>query len=163
MNSPAFAAQAPFAIFAGLLGTWFGAALFYAAIVGPAAVEAGRSGVGFLQALARRHGTGLFYAVLAFLTVIAGLWTYFANGIYQLASASNLWATLAVGLAIIALLLGASANRIAERKWVNAVKNVNFRAHEFPKERDWEFAGSAELARHFGIRHRRRNPAALAM
>ena len=81
--------------------------------------------MGFLQALARRHGTGLFYAVLAFLTVIAGLWTYFANGIYQLASASNLWATLAVGLAIIALLLGASANRIAERKWVNAVKNVN--------------------------------------
>jgi len=101
--------------------------------VGPAAVEAGRSGVGFLQALARRHGTGLFYAVLAFLTVIAGLWTYFANGIYQSASASNLWATLAVnlwatlavGLAIVALLLGASANRIAERKWVNAVKNAN--------------------------------------
>jgi hypothetical protein len=31
---------------------------------------------------------------------------------------------LGVGLAILALLLGASANRIAERKWVNVVKKV---------------------------------------
>src|SRR5437879_3683308 len=125
MNSPALAAQAPFPIFAGLLGTWFGAALFYVVIVGPAAVEAGPSGVGFLQTLARRHGTGRFYAVLPFLTVIAGLWMYLAHGVYQSANASNVSATLAVGLAIVALLLGASANRIAERKWVNAVENLN--------------------------------------
>src|SRR5262249_40607100 len=31
---------------------------------------------------------------------------------------------LGVGLAILALLLGASAYRIAERKWLNVVKNV---------------------------------------
>jgi hypothetical protein len=111
-------------IFAGLLGIWFGAALFYVLIVGPAAVQARASGVGFLQTLARRYGTGPFYAVLAFLTVIAGVWMYLANEVYKSASASNAWATLSVGLAILAFLLGASANRIAERKWVNVVKNV---------------------------------------
>jgi hypothetical protein len=35
----------PILIFAGLLGAWFGAALFYVVIVGPAAVQAGSSGV----------------------------------------------------------------------------------------------------------------------
>jgi hypothetical protein len=51
----------PILIFAGLLGAWFGAALFYVVIVGPAAVQAGSSGVGFLQTLAQRYGTGPFY------------------------------------------------------------------------------------------------------
>jgi hypothetical protein len=111
-------------IFAALLGAWFGAALFYVVIVGPAAVQAGSSGVGFLQTLAQRYGTGPFYAVLAFLTVITGIWMCLANRVYASASASNVWAALGVGLAILALLLGASANRIAERKWVNVVKNV---------------------------------------
>jgi hypothetical protein len=110
--------------FAGLLGMWFGAALFYAVVMGPAAVQAGPAAVGFLQALARRYGTGPFYAVLAFLTVIIGIWMYVATGVYRSTNASNLWVTLSVGLAILALLCGASANRIAERKWVNAVKSV---------------------------------------
>lgn len=48
----------PILIFSGLLGTWFGAALFYIAIVAPAAMQAGPSAVGFLQTLARRYGTG---------------------------------------------------------------------------------------------------------
>src|SRR5262249_48595743 len=85
----------PILIFAGLLGAWFGAALFYVVIVGPAAVQAGSSGVGFLQMLAQRYGTGPFYAVLAFLTVITGIWMYLANGVYVSASGSNVWATLA--------------------------------------------------------------------
>src|SRR5262249_39704505 len=85
----------PIPIFAGLLGAWFGAALFYVVIVGPAAVQAGSSGVGFLQMLAQRYGTGPFYAVLAFLTVITGIWMYLANGVYVSASGSNVWATLA--------------------------------------------------------------------
>ena len=111
-------------VFASLLGTWFGAALFYVVVVGPAAVQAGPSGIGFLQTLARRYGTGPFYAVLAFLTVIAGICMYLANEVYERATASNVWATLGVGLAIVALLLGASANRIAERKWINVVKSA---------------------------------------
>ena len=113
-------------IFAGLLGTWFGAAIFYVVIVGPAANQAGSSAVGFLQTLARRHGTGPFYAVLAFLTVIAGVWLYLAES----ASATNVWISLGVILAILALVLGASANRIAERKWVNAVNNVRGSAEQ---------------------------------
>jgi hypothetical protein len=48
---------------------------------------------------------------------------YVATGVYRSTNASNLWVTLSVGLAILALLRGASANRIAERKWVNAVKS----------------------------------------
>jgi hypothetical protein len=120
----------PLLIFAGLLGTWFGAAVFYVVVIGPAAVRAGPSGVGFLQMLARRYGTGPFYAVLAFLTVIAGIWMYLANGVHQSGSADNVWVSVAVGLAILALLLGASANRMAERKWVNVVRNVRGSATE---------------------------------
>ena len=69
-------------------------------------------------------GTGPFYAVLAFLTVIAGICMYLANEGYERATASNAWATLGVGLAIVALLLGVSANRIVERKWINVVKSA---------------------------------------
>lgn len=107
-------------IFAGLLGTWFGAAMFYVIIVGPAAVQAGPSAAGFLQTLAQRTGTGPFYAVLAFLTVIVGVWAY----LVEPASARNMWMSLSIGLAILALLLGGSASRIAERKWVSAIKDV---------------------------------------
>jgi hypothetical protein len=117
-------ANSPTLIFAVLLGIWFGAALFYVVIVGPAAVQAGQSGVGFLQTLARRYGTGPFFAACALLTVFAGVWMYFANETYESTSASNVWATLGVGLAGLALLLGASANRIAERGWVNVVKSM---------------------------------------
>jgi hypothetical protein len=110
-------------IFAALLGTWFGAAVFYVVVVGPAIVQAGQSGVGFLQTLARRYGTGPFYAVLAFLTVATGVWMYVADGAYQ-SGARGLWTMLSVGLAILALLLGASVNRMAERKWVHVVRNI---------------------------------------
>ena len=110
-------------IFAALLGVWFGAALFYVAVAGPAAIAAGPSGVGFLQTLARRRGTGPFYAVLAFATVMAGIWMYVTSELYPSASASNVWATLSLAFAILALSLGASANRIAERKWVKTVKH----------------------------------------
>ena len=53
-------------------------------------------------------GTGPFYAVLAFLTVIAGICMYLANEGYER----------------VALLLGVSANRIVERKWINVVKSA---------------------------------------
>lgn len=104
-------------IFVALLGTWFGAAVFYVVVIAPAVVQAGPSGVGFLQTLARRYGTGPFYAVLAFLTVATGMWMYVAG-------ARGVWTTLSVGLAILALFLGASANRIAERKWVHLVGTI---------------------------------------
>jgi uncharacterized membrane protein len=133
-------------IFASLLGTWFGAALFYVVIVGPAAVEAGPSGIGFLRTLARRHGTGPFYAGLALLTVAAGIWMYVADGLYEPTNAGNLWMTLAVGLAILALLRGASANRLAERRWVNAVRNV-----QAPSDNESDLATVLAKARKINI------------
>jgi hypothetical protein len=135
LNTPAL-------IFTALLGTWFGAALFYTAIVGPALVEAGPSSVGFLQTLARRYGTGPFYALLAFSTVITGVWVCFAPGLYGAAGARNPWTILSVGLAVLALLLGALANRTAEGKWVRAIRNL---ARSATTEHDTEVA--AALAR----------------
>ncbi|WP_026872025.1 hypothetical protein [Inquilinus limosus] len=111
-------------VFTGLLGTWFGAAVFYVLIIGPAAAQAGPSAVGFLLTLARRRGAGPFYAVLAFLTVITGVSMLLVEGMYRLASSSDLWGSLSVGLTALALVLGASANRIAERKWIDAVKTA---------------------------------------
>lgn len=58
------------------------------------------------------------------MTVIVGVWMCVANGVFESASARNIGMTLGVALAILALLLGASANRIAERNWIRAVNNV---------------------------------------
>jgi hypothetical protein len=115
----------PLLLFTGLLGTWFGAALFYVIIVGKTLVYGSTASIGFLKTLANRKGTGIFFAILAFLSVIAGIWSYVANDIYKTPfGASGLWVTIGTTLAIIALLLGASANRSAEGHWIRAVKRI---------------------------------------
>lgn len=55
--------------------------------------------------------------------IFSNLWPS-ASGVFESASARNIGMTLGVALAILALLLGASANRIAEGNWIRAVNNV---------------------------------------
>ncbi|MHB8632812.1 MAG: hypothetical protein ACYDBQ_02430 [Thermoplasmatota archaeon] len=107
-------------MFTGLLGSWFGAGLFHLLVTGPAAVQSAGRDTAFPEALARRHGTGWFFAIRAVLTVGVGIGMFFGNGLYMMAGVSDVLATCSVALAVAALVLGATLNRAAEARWMRA-------------------------------------------
>jgi hypothetical protein len=108
-------------LFAGLVGTWMGAAMYQVVITGPAMRDAGAAGQGFAHALARRRGTGLLFAVLAFATTLVGLATAAVTGVFRAPTeGAHAWIGLAVLFVLLALARGATANRVAEMRFLKA-------------------------------------------
>lgn len=113
----------PLAISVGLAGAWWGAGAYGVLVQEPALRAAGPEADGYLRALAARRGTGIFFAVLAFATVLSGIWTYIAHGLATSAWAGgHVWITLGVLTSVVALLLGATMNRVAENRWMTELQ-----------------------------------------
>jgi hypothetical protein len=100
---------------------WLGAGLNQLVVMGATLVAAGPDAAPFVRALARRRGSGLFFAAIAFVTTILGVLAYFASGALTApATAPNVALGLAVLATLAALARGATANRVAEARVLEA-------------------------------------------